>query len=134
MHNICITSNWTIKIVNKYWLEAATKKTHFRLTTAYSRYDKIHWWYSCCWKIVSAFSCNIHHGTFLPWQWRSSWNTKKYHNINPKTRNIIFYMSLVSRKVWKLIVLLLFPLCLSFFLCTTWKTCASLNILVQFLV
>ena len=52
----------------------------------------------------------------------------------PKQENIIFYMSLVSRKGWKLIVLLLFPSCLSFFLCTTWKTCASLNILVQFLV
>ena len=29
VHNICITFNWTIKIVNKYWLETATKKNRF---------------------------------------------------------------------------------------------------------
>ena len=71
-------------------VRSCNKENSFYITTAYSKYDKIHWWYSCCWKIVSAFLCNIHHGTFLPWQWKSSWNTKTYHNINPKTRKYYF--------------------------------------------
>ena len=130
MHDICITYNWTIKIVNKYWLEAATMKN--RLTAAYSKYDKIHGWYSYCWKSfvpshVISTMIHFYHDNEEALGIQTSIITSI-----PKEANKIFHMSLVSRKGWKLIIIFLFPLCLSFSLCTTWKTGSSLNTLVHF--